>query len=69
MGLMWTPSILYELFGGRYFDMGAIHECDGVDLFLKDVLVFDVKRVAKSPKRSCSFAFGGLQLEPGILAE
>ncbi len=49
--------------------MGAVCKCDLVDLFLKDVLVFVVKGVAKSPERSCCFAFGGLQLEPGVLAE
>ena len=31
--LMFTPSILYDLLGGRYLLCG-VWECDGVDLFL-----------------------------------
>ena len=49
--------------------MGAVCKCDFVYLFLKDVLVFVVEGVAKSPERFCGFAFGGLQLEPIVLAE
>ena len=49
--------------------MCAVCECDGVDLFLKHVLILDVKGVAKTPERSCGFAFRVLQLEPGVLAE
>ena len=49
--------------------MGAVCKCNRVDLYLKDVLVFVVKGIAKPPERSRGLALRGFKLKPGVLAE
>ena len=70
MGLMWTPSILYDLFGGSY-SMCVIICANLTELifYCSVVWFFVVDGVNKPRERSSGFAFGGLELESGVLAE